>query len=172
MNNSYELLGQPFYQALEYGASLKGLLKPFKGKGELDRFVAQCQAMQSQLTKAAMEIIIPNAAKYPFSLLPIRLMHQTSKSGVVFLRWRRCDRSKMGTEVWQEVLQDPRTSFAMASKLHALEQQRILLNMQMSLIHTISRQAAECAKKMEQADEAYNLSVSTISKKRRQDYGY
>ena len=36
-----------------------------------------------------------------------------------------------------------------------MELQRITLNMQMSLLHSITKQAAECAEKMGQAEAVY-----------------
>ncbi|OYW99215.1 MAG: hypothetical protein B7Z14_12535, partial [Bosea sp. 32-68-6] len=37
-------LEQPDFQRLEHAAYLKGLLKPFKGKGSLEAWASQCMA--------------------------------------------------------------------------------------------------------------------------------
>lgn len=162
---SFEALKQSSYTQLEHASSLKGLLKPFKGKGELEDFALQCRLLEAGLISLATDTVIPRAGKYPFSLLPIRLTQQKSASGAVFLRWRRCDRSKMGADVWAEVLADSRTPTWMLKDLHALESQRIELNMQISLIHTIARQANECVAKMSSADQVLSdrLAESFIS---------
>jgi hypothetical protein len=47
-----------------------------------------------------------------------------------------------------------------------MELQRIALNMQISLVHTIGRQAAECAEKMAQADAVYRERLDQISQSR------
>ncbi len=39
--------------------------------------------------------------------------------------------------------------------MHAIELQRITLNMQISLLHTLGRQAQECASKAAEAEDAY-----------------
>ncbi|MNR69110.1 hypothetical protein D3C85_1941320 [compost metagenome] len=46
----------------------------------------------------------------------------------------------------------PKAPIPMLQDLYALELQRITLNMQISLIHSIGKQAAECAEKMDQAE--------------------
>ncbi|KPY54250.1 Uncharacterized protein ALO93_02863, partial [Pseudomonas amygdali pv. sesami] len=49
---------------------------------------------------------------------------------------------------------------------HAMEQQRVALNMQISLVHSIGRQAAECAEKMAQADAVYAERLQQINQSR------
>jgi hypothetical protein len=39
--------------------------------------------------------------------------------------------------------------------LYALEQQRVVLNMQISLLHTLGREANACADKLAQAETVY-----------------
>jgi hypothetical protein len=39
--------------------------------------------------------------------------------------------------------------------LYALEQQRIVLNMQISLLHTLGREAKECASKLARTEADY-----------------
>ncbi|HCL3526008.1 DUF3158 family protein, partial [Escherichia coli] len=41
--SAFRPLQQTAFQALQHSASLKGLLKPFKGKGELAQLAEQCE---------------------------------------------------------------------------------------------------------------------------------
>ncbi|AZE53053.1 Integrase regulator R [Pseudomonas synxantha] len=44
-----------------------------------------------------------------------------------------------------------------------MELQRITLNMQMSLLHSITKQAAECAEKMGQAEAVYTARLQQLN---------
>ena len=77
---------------------------------------------------------------------------QKTKCGTQFLRWQRVPDFRMGVGVWAEMMASPRTPQTMLYDLYAMELQRITLNMQMSLIHSIYKQAVECAEKMELAE--------------------
>jgi hypothetical protein len=116
-------LQQGAFMRLEHAASLKGLLKPFKGKGDLE---------------------------------------QTTGAGTTFLRWRRNDRSAMGVALWQELMASTSTPVNLLADLHAIELQRITLNMQISLLHTLGRQAQECASKAAEAEDAYLRRLASI----------
>ena len=71
------------------------------------------------------------------------------------LRWRNLDRSSMGVALWEALLANPATPASLIDELYAIELQRIVLNMQISLTHSIARQALECANKAAQAEAAY-----------------
>ncbi|MCB1907683.1 MAG: DUF3158 family protein, partial [Rhodocyclaceae bacterium] len=76
-------------------------------------------------------------------------------AGTTFLRWRNLDRSSMGVALWEALLANPATPASLIDELYAIELQRIVLNMQISLTHSIARQALECANKAAQAEAAY-----------------
>ncbi|WP_248801071.1 DUF3158 family protein [Pseudomonas sp. MWU13-2105] len=154
-HTAFQPLQHTAFQALEYTAFLKGLLKPFKGKGELVEFGDACSQLTGSLIELAIKGVLAQAERYPFTLLPIRLTRQPTGAGTVFLRWSRVDRSKMGVDLWAELIRDERTSINLVPDLYALELQRIVINMQISLTHSISRQAFLCACKVEAADEVY-----------------
>ncbi|MDG6398435.1 DUF3158 family protein [Pseudomonas quasicaspiana] len=160
---AFRPLQQAAFSSLEHAAFLKGLLKPFKGKGELSQLALVSRQLMGSLIQLANEEVLPQAQRYPFSLLPIRMTQQSTGAGTVFLRWSRTDRSKMGVGLWAELLQDPRTPPSLIHDLHQLELQRIALNMQISLTYTICRQAAECATKMEQAEATYQHRLNVIN---------
>lgn len=152
---AFQPLQQTAFSSLQHAAFLKGLLKPFKGKGELVQWAVVCSQLTDSLIQLAHQQVLPQAQRYPFSLLPIRLMPQSTGAGTVFLRWSRSDRSRMGVGLWEELLQDPRTPDRLIPDLYQIELQRIALNMQISLSHSLGRQASECAKKMAQAQTSY-----------------
>lgn len=154
-HTAFQPLQHTAFQSLEHAAFLKGLLKPFKGKGELVEFGHACSQLTGSLIELAIQGVLAQAERYPFTLLPIRLTRQPTGAGTVFLRWSRVDRSKMGVDLWAELIRDERTSINLVPDLYALELQRIVINMQISLIHSISRQAFLCACKVETADEVY-----------------
>lgn len=150
-------LEQADFQKLEHAASLKGLFpfKPFKSKGALTEWASQCHAMRDDLIELAQRRVLAQANVYPFRLLPVELAQQTTGAGTVFLRWRRPDRSAMGVALWQELITSHSTPDALIDDLYAMEVQRIVLNMQISLLHTLGRQAQECAAKVAQAHAVY-----------------
>ena len=143
------------FMRLEHAASLKGLLKPFKGKGDLEAWASQCFAMRDELIGLAQRQVLQQAGGHPFHLLPVELAQQTTGAGTTFLRWRRNDRSAMGVALWQELMASTSTPVNLLADLHAIELQRITLNMQISLLHTLGRQAQECASKAAEAEDAY-----------------
>ena len=61
----------------------------------------------------------------------------------------------LGVALWQELMASTSTPVNLLADLHAIELQRITLNMQISLLHTLGRQAQECASKAAAAEDAY-----------------
>ncbi|MBN0513769.1 DUF3158 family protein [Pseudomonas aeruginosa] len=135
---------------------------PFKGKGDFEAWASQCFAMRDELIALAQRQVLEQACGHPFHLLSIELAQQTTGAGTVFLRWRRHDRSAMGVALWRELIASTSTPVNLLADLHAIELQRITLNMQISLLHTLGRQAQECASKAAQADDAYLRRLTPI----------
>ncbi|MBX6319031.1 MULTISPECIES: DUF3158 family protein [Pseudomonadota] len=150
-------LEQADFLTLEHAAFLKGLLRPFpfKGKGSLEDWASQCHALRDDLIALAQRRVLAQATDYPFRLLPVHLAQQTTGAGTTFLRWRRPDRSAMGVALWQSLIASPSTPDHLIGDLYAMEVQRIVLNMQVSLTHSIARQALEAAEKVAQAEAVY-----------------
>lgn len=159
---AFRPLQQEAFQRLQQAASLKGLLKPFKGKGELTQFADLCRAQESDLKALAQEVL-SQARRYPFTLVPVRLTEQNTQAGTQFLRWQQVTDRRMGVGVWAEMMGSPRTPESMLQDLYAMELQRITLNMQMSLLHSITKQAAECAEKMGQAEAVYTARLQQLN---------
>jgi hypothetical protein len=160
---AFRPLQQDAFQQLQQAASLKGLLKPFKGKGELTQFAALCRDQESGL-KALAQGVLEQARQYPFTLVPVRLTEQNTQAGTQFLRWQQVTDRRMGVGVWADMMGSPRTPESMLQDLYAMELQRITLNMQMSLVHSIAKQAAECAEKMGQAEAVYMARLQQLTK--------
>lgn len=152
---------------MEHAAYLKGLLKPFKGKGALDDWANQCFALRDDMIGLAQRRVLPQTRSYPFHLLDVELAQQNTGAGTTFLRWRKHDRSAMGVALWQALMDSTATPATMLDDLHAIEQQRIVLNMQISLLHTLGRQARDCAKKLAQAEDIYLRRLCADSATRR-----
>ncbi|EPP5100983.1 DUF3158 family protein [Enterobacter hormaechei] len=151
----FEALEQADFQKLEHAAYLKGLLRPFKGNGELATWASQYEALRDDLIGLAQRKVLAQARSHPFNLLPVQLAQQTTGAGTTFLRWRNLDRSSMGVALWEGLIASPATPIGLIDDLLALEQQRIVLNMQISLCHTIARQGVECASKLVSAQAAH-----------------
>lgn len=145
-------LEQTAFQSLEHAAYLKGLLKPFKGKGELETWASQCSSLRDDLIALAQRRILPQARNHPFNRFPVQLAQQTTGAGTTFLRWRNIDRSSMGVALWEELVASTAMPPALIPDLLAMEAQRIILNMQISLLHSMARQALDCARKLERAE--------------------
>ena len=158
----FQGLQQAAFVKLEHAASLKGLLKPFKGKGDLEAWASQCFAMRDELIGLAQRQVLQQVVGHPFHLLPVDLAQQTTGAGTAFLRWRKHDRSAMGVALWQELMASTGTPVNLLAELHAIELQRITLNMQISLLHTLGRQAQECASKAAKAEDAYLRRIASI----------
>ena len=159
---AFRPLQQEAFQRLQQAASLKGLLKPFKGKGELSQFADLCRVQESELKALAQEVL-SQARQYPFTLVPVRLTEQNTQAGTQFLRWQKVTDRRMGVGVWAEMMSSPRTPESMLQDLYVMELQRITLNMQMSLLHSITKQAAECAEKMGQAEDVYTARLQQLT---------
>ncbi|MDR1662314.1 MAG: DUF3158 family protein [Azoarcus sp.] len=148
-------LEQDAYRELEQAAYLKGLLRPFKGKGSLETWASQCASLRDDLIALAQSKVLSQARAHPFRLLGVQLAQQATGAGTIFLRWRSLDHARMGTALWEELVGDPATPVNLLDDLFAIEEARIALNMQIGLLHSIARQASACAKKIERAEGVY-----------------
>jgi hypothetical protein len=124
----------------------------------LEHWRSQCEGLRDSLTYLAQRLA-RQATAYPFSVLPVMLAQQSTAAGTLFLRWRNADRSAMGVMLWDELITDPSTPLALVHELFALEIERIALNMQISLTHSIARQAQQCIEKMARAETLYRQRI-------------
>jgi hypothetical protein len=167
---AFQPLQQSAFQALQQSASLKGLLKPFKGKGELAQFADQCRALEVGLKDLAQDVL-EQASRHPFPLLPVHLIEQKSETGTRYLRWQQVSNRRMGVGVWAKMIGSTRTPESMLQPLYEMELQRIALNMQMGLMRSMAKQATECAEKMDQAEAAYHARLQQRTNSKQQQPG-
>ena len=128
----------------------------------MEAWASQCFAMRDELIGLTQRQVLQQAVGHPFHQLPVELAQQTTGAGTAFLRWRKHDRSAMGVALWQELMASTGTPVNLLAELHAIELQRITLNMQISLLHTLGRQAQECASKAAEAEDAYLRRLKSI----------
>ena len=147
----FKALTPDAYRQLEHAASLKGLLKPFKGKGELEHLAQVAREIEAQL-RHLMEAVVQQAGQPPYSLLDIRLVLQNTSAGSTFLRWRTRDFARMGVAVWERQVSNNALPLAVHEGLYRFECNRIALNLQMSVVHSLYRQASTCAINMASAE--------------------
>ncbi|MNX89545.1 hypothetical protein D3C86_1215640 [compost metagenome] len=99
-----------------------------------------------------MEAVVQQAGQPPYSLLDIRLVLQNTSAGSTFLRWRTRDFAHMGVAVWERQVSNQDLPQVVREGLHRFEGERIALNLQMSVVHSLYRQASTCAIKMASAE--------------------
>lgn len=148
---------------LEHATYLKGLLRPFKGKGDLEIWASQCESLRADLIALAQRMLA-QATTHPFSLLHVVLAQQTTGAGVA-LRWRNAERTAMGVALWTKLIAQSTTPLSLVPDLFALEQQRIALNMQISVLHTLARQARDAAAKLSHAESVYRERIDDHTSK-------
>lgn len=148
-------LQQADYAQLEQAAYLKGLLQPFKGKGSLEVWAGQCRQLRDELIRLAEQQMLSQTQRMPFNLLEVQLSQQATAAGTCFLRWRTLDRSAMGVALWEALMGTRSLPDTLVDDLFQLEQQRVVLNMQISLCHSLARQAHDCARKLARAESVW-----------------
>lgn len=114
-------------------SSLKGLLKAFKGKGELRALVLELQALRAQLQQH-QPVLKQAVYELPGRNVPLILCSNPARSGISYLRWRNLDNNRSGSVALQEVIQQPDVSDELRNALMALEWQRQVLNTQLSVV--------------------------------------
>ncbi|EEJ4192972.1 DUF3158 family protein [Salmonella enterica subsp. diarizonae] len=157
MNNpitGYQSLADEDYKMLAYVSSLKGLLKPFKSKGELELLESNARNVR-EMMEPLMQRLIQSARRYPVRQLPLIFTIGPAPSGANFLRWRNQQNNKSGTPAFSNLIGDSKIPQRARDALLEIERDRIVFNMQMSVLTFIIRQARECQEKMEQAEMLY-----------------
>ncbi|AVE73372.1 DUF3158 family protein [Enterobacter hormaechei] len=114
-------------------SSLKGLLKAFKGKGELRALVQELQALRVQL-QLRQPMLKQAVYELPGRNIPLILCSNPARSGISYLRWRNLDNNRSGSVALQEAIQRPDVSDELRDALMTLEWRRQVLNTQLSLV--------------------------------------
>src|SRR3546814_5907132 len=82
----FQALQQTDFLRLEHAAYLKGLLKPFKGKGALEDWANQCFALRDDMIGLAQRRVWPRRAANPFTRWDVNLANQNTAAATTFLR--------------------------------------------------------------------------------------
>ncbi|WP_336221511.1 DUF3158 family protein [Citrobacter amalonaticus] len=132
---------------LAYESSLKGLLR-VREPVLLARYATEAAATLHQI----QTLILHRAWRWPLQYLPLLLCRGPARSGATFLRWRNQQNNRSGTAAWLALMQDASLPQAVRDALLAIERDRIVFNMQMSVTTFIQRQIRECSAKMTDAE--------------------
>lgn len=154
---------QPGYRALSdadwlaYESCLKGLLKVREPRA-MAQFATEAEATLHQIQQR----LLHRAWRWPLRYLPLMLCRGPARSGADFLRWRNQQNNRSGIPGWQTLVQDSSQPPAVREALLAIEHDRIVFNMQMSICTFILRQIRECSAKYEDARKiAASISPAT-----------
>lgn len=132
---------------LAYESSLKGLLR-VREPVLLARYATEAAATLHQI----QTLILHRAWRWPLQYLPLLLCRGPARSGATFLRWRNQQNNRSGTAAWLALVQDTSLPQEVRNALLAIERDRIVFNMQMSVVTFIQRQIRECSAKMTDAE--------------------
>ena len=114
-------------------SSLKGLLKAFKGQGELRALVLELQSLRAQLQQH-QPVLKQAVYELPGRNVPLILCSNPARSGISYLRWRNLDNNRSGSVALQEAIQQPDVTDELRDALMALEWRRQILNTQLSVV--------------------------------------
>ena len=132
------MLNDKNYQHCARKGSLKGLLKAFKGKGELQALAQELRGEREHLLQ--LQPVLQRAVQeLPVRYLPLVLCSNPARSGVSYLRWRNLDNNHSGDAALQEILQHPDCTTALSDAMEQIELQRQVLNMQLAVVVFILR---------------------------------
>lgn len=68
----------------------------------------------------------------------------------------------MVVSLWEALINEPQVSDKLINDLYLIECERIRLNMQISICHTISKRATEREKQLQQARHIYQRRVNKV----------
>lgn len=127
------MIGEDDEESAARKSSLKGLLKAFKGKGELQALVQELREVRVQLQQC-QPVLKQAVYELPGRNVPLLLCSNPARSGVSYLRWRNLDNNRSGEVALQEAIQQPDASDELRDALMALEWRRQVLNTQLSVV--------------------------------------
>lgn len=146
-DQGYKRLADEDYNSLADESTLKGLLRV----RELSLLAQDALAARAILHQIQVRML-QRAWRFPVRYLPLLLCRGPARSGANFLRWRNQENNRSGVLAWQELMQSPQLPPQAREALLQIEHDRIVFNMQMSVLTFILRQCRECAKKNTDAD--------------------
>lgn len=151
----YKPIGHEDYTGVGYAPSIKGLLKPFKGKRELEILLENLLQAREDLKPIHKKLVRSAQSSFPVKYFPILFRESKSQSGASFLRWRNHQNNKDGMPVLINIFENKDTSDKAKEIFREMEIDRISFNMQMSILSTMIRQVRDCIKKIDDIDDLY-----------------
>jgi hypothetical protein len=116
----------------------KGLLKPFKGKGELKVLLSQLEHDQGYLEQEAVNLCNSAVTQGRMVGLSLRKMRQNTGVKGLTLHWRDMSTHGVGAEKFKQALENCKLS-AVKREMLVLEEQRILFNARSKMMHYLVR---------------------------------
>ncbi|MCT6866480.1 MAG: DUF3158 family protein [Gilliamella apicola] len=167
MNKFYEEeyatpLSELDYKFLEQNLSLKGLLKPFKGKGELEQPLQEIENTISQLEQISERLIEDNKERLPIKYLPFYLKKRRLKNGSIYLSWKQIkiviEQGKTkrmeieGKKLIYDALKHKTLSLKDKNFIREIEKDRLTINFQMRVCIRVRQLIKEMLPKYEELD--------------------
>lgn len=98
--------------------------------------------------------MLHNVRQSELSVLPIHMIRdKASSSGGSFLRWRSFHAAKTGSSVLPPIFDDPRLPVDLRQKLVSAEKERILINLQVSVLNFMMRQVLSAVEKIKDMEK-------------------
>ncbi|MGX2956096.1 DUF3158 family protein [Ursidibacter arcticus] len=153
------LISEDMYRELAKNADINNVLKQVFShlETEADYNVLSEQVHQARSVFMDYQLeMIQRVKSSELQTLPIFMIKdKSSSSGGTFLRWRSMNHTGTGKTVLQPLLDNENVSDSLRDELVAVEKDRILVNMQVSIFNYILRQLSECASKIEKIEQSF-----------------
>lgn len=131
--------------------SLKQFFSHFDSVSDYEILHTQFMQARASFMEAQSEMV--QAVKNDLSPLAVNMIKdKASSSGGTFLRWRSMLNARAGSSVWGPIIADQSVPDEIRRKIVAVEKDRILINMQVSVFNYILRQLADCKEKLKEVD--------------------
>lgn len=150
------LIPVDMYKILGRTTSLNDTLKQLFG--EIDsleqyQYLADAITHIREICMSQQKLMLDNLRQSEISVLPIHLIwDKASSSGGTFLRWRSFQ-SKTGESVWLPILRNSEITPELKQKFISAEKERILVNMQISVLNFMLRQVSESMAKIRNIED-------------------
>lgn len=150
------LITEDMYREWAKTTDLNSLLKQLFSHLDTE---ADYQLLFEQVNQArtqfmdGQQMMVQQLKESELSTLPIYMIKdKASSSGGTFLRWRSMQYRGSGETVLQQILAHPDVPNEVRHQLVATEKDRVLINMQISILNFVLRQVSECREKIQKMD--------------------
>ncbi|OOF82017.1 hypothetical protein BKG92_07730 [Rodentibacter ratti] len=112
-------------------------------------FLAESLASVRDVLMLQQNEMLQNVRQSDLGVLPIHMIRdKASSSGGTFLRWRSFQASKTGGSVLTPILENTCLPLELRQKLVSAEKERILINLQISVLNFMMRQVSSTVEKV------------------------